>query len=47
MRDVEVNDTRIGALDRTSLAETDGSIRRISREPAGKHLALLAYSGYG
>lgn len=44
---MEVNDTRIGALDRTSLAETGGSIRRISREPAGKHLVLLAYSGSG
>lgn len=47
MRDVEVNDTRIGALDRTSLAETGGSIRRISRESAGKHLVRLAYSGCG
>lgn len=42
---MEVNDTRIGALDRTSLEETAGSIRRISRESAGKHLALLVYSG--
>lgn len=42
---MEVNDTRIGALDRTSLEETAGSIRRISRESAGEHLALLVYSG--